>query len=572
MKNSLILEIILDRFKIVEFKSSLGRPSFESPQTVLATQLNDFVNTLASLPANKKQGNESENPQGTNQVAIEDYLIGQISLKNICLYIQQKYPQASGVYLNVPDNDHYLREFTLPFIEEKKVKEVYPLELSSSLPVDIAQLVFDKISYINLEKKSTSLVAIAAKSKNLLTIANLFNSYDLRVIDYYSSIEAFFRLLHIEHDDNKVALHLGAYSSYLIVIEDNRLISARIIPRGWKHLIQNIKVKVKKDELEITEIINMLSSFDDEVSSSSLKKHYNIDITIYKKIKKEFDLFFIQLLQEVKISLIRVSSFNNDEQLQKLKLLWITDFSNSLLLDSFFQKFDMLTTKNFSLEKTPIAIFGREYCVATAAGISLADKHGLKFLTKSLRKSLVGDKKFNYWAPVIVLGVSIFVFSVTFYINHLRSSFKISIVIEENKKLFRRAFGVAPNKKSTLSLMTQARQLIEKKRNKMSLLAKYSGLTISQILIELNQVIDGESVQIERVKYDPNTNSLNITGLAGGNNELNNFINSLKDSRYYANEIKKTGVREKPVKNGERKWQFTLTLKPLKMSMRQPSK
>ncbi|MDH5720839.1 MAG: PilN domain-containing protein [Spirochaetia bacterium] len=488
-----------------------------------------------------------------------------IRTEEIIGFIKDNYPENGGIYLNLPAENMFFREISLPFIERKKIKEILPFELESMISYELDEIVFDYYANLNLENNSTDVLIVGSLKAPLLPYINLFKQNNFQLKGIYAPHDALFHLFPYTGERAGVLIHVSSLMSYLVVIEDNRWVYSRILPIGYDILVSWLAQKWKKTKTESENLLLSLPKGEEET----------LDFDFYKKhfqVSRPQAKLFIQTIQEFGEDLAREisSSEKNIRSKTKTKPDTMPIYLNSELKNQTFLE-DIISRKlkkevlPFPVEKTPVSIFSRDYSVAVGAGIAQSSSKRMNFLSGNLKKeSMVENKK--SMGVILSAALGIFFFMASVFLEYRQKASLIDELREKQIGAFKEYFkGKTPD--INRSLLAQAKEIVEKEKLNTEILKKiYENIPVSQILFELHQLIPSEkNIEIENINYDGKT--LRLMGTIADFESLNLFETTLRESEKY-NKVE-SSKRSLPAGKGTNTVKFTLTLEPKKESKEQ---
>ena len=200
----------------------------------------------------------------------KDIYFNQVQLIN---FINNNFPKATGFYLNLPSDTSFIRDFSVPFTDAKKVSEIIPFEVESLLPYSLDELLFKYITYTNREQNNTDIITFGTTKLTILPYLDLLKDNNIPVVGIYSHIDSLFRFYE-KYSDLKtgILLHMSSFSSVIVIICNRQWVFLRNISIGYTHFLLYLAEKLNK---KLEDIEKIYSNFP----TTDLK---NIDFDFYK--------------------------------------------------------------------------------------------------------------------------------------------------------------------------------------------------------------------------------------------------------------------------------------------------
>jgi len=263
----------------------------------------------------------------------------------------QKAGKSCYIRLAVPSHLVIFKEFTFPFIEEDKIRQILPFELGPQIPFSIIDISFDFIvTKQDVEKKQTTILVGITQKKDLDYYIKLLKKAGAPLANITVDIFAFYGLYRIHptyrHLKEAVAMiDLGFQYTTISYIHRQQLYTVRSINQGISTIAKNIAEKTAKKPSEILEQIIRFGF------AKTKNKNYNDTLNhelnkFFEQIQFTFNAFASQIssYEPVKriILLSRVATIKEfDTNIKKTFAIPAEFFDTNSLLD-----LPTLTTKS----------------------------------------------------------------------------------------------------------------------------------------------------------------------------------------------------------------------------------
>ena len=482
------------------------------------------------------------------------------NMQGILAFIKKHYPESNTVYLNIPYENVYIRELTLPFDDQKKVKEILPFELESLMSFELDELVFDYYSYPDFEKSESHIVVLATNKRPLIPYLAFFKHNNIQVAGLYAPIDALFHLYSYTNESSLVMVHISAITTMLVVIEDHKWVFARTLPMGYDVLVHWLSQKTRSSFVESHDLLMSLPSILDDLDTEFFKNEYQINQSRAKIILQTLELFGEKLSSEINLSLQSTRFLNEEVDVEKLPVFVSSDLSNQRILENLVGRYLNKTVRSFPFEKTPLATIPKDYALALGSAQLNGSAKGLNFLQGDLKKLSSIRKSKERMPFYIMAGLGVIFFISAFIISFSQKSEYIAKLEKENENLVRRYFRnktIDPN----ISMVSNANKWLTKAKKESEVFIKFlRSPKLRRVLIELNNLLpnDGDTIiEIDNLVYKPEEVRFNAetSSLA----MLDSLVSSIEKSPYFK-EVQKNNVRSAPAKGGKTTVKFQLVI------------
>ncbi|MCS6985593.1 MAG: hypothetical protein NZM25_10775 [Leptospiraceae bacterium] len=463
-------------------------------------------------------------------------------------FLEERFAEARVVNLNAPYEAIFLREFTLPFTDKDKVKDVLPFEIEATVPYQLEEITYDTLSVIR-GNETKVIVAGCAVDLLLPTLKELQN-VGISIGSIYVPPYALYQFA-MEHNlEEAMVYFIERHTSIFLYWEKGELPHMRIMPLGYERLISSLQRELSVDSQLAWEIFQRLSSFNyAEILEGDFLKHVKMNRKEIPAVRRVVEEFREQFLREVQF-------FRQTLQVSKEDVpeYFFCDLDHCLLLQSLLGKSNLVV---FPYEETPLAMFPKEMLMAMAAGYATQQRKGLNLLQGKLRKEARVKTTLRGKYFFILLALSFLFFVLSFYFDfRYRSRFLQQKQIEASR-IFESYFGMAP---TSDNIVEEAMLLVEKERRKTEIFRKFfTGEKFSQTLVALHQNLPvGIGLEIESIGYD--TKTLELSGSLPSFAALNELKTALRNSGRFDG-VESSREKSMPSPQGNR-IKFSLIIKP----------
>ena len=152
--------------------------------------------------------------------------------------IAPKINKEAEVIVTFPSAKVVVKELTLPFLDEEKIRMVIDYEIESAIPFKIENAVIDFIILRqSLVKESSTILVVAAQKEEVKKLLDIFQKADIQpqriTLDLFANsslfslIPAYSKLKHAY-----VMVDIGARSTRLLLVNNQAIVATRTISKG----------------------------------------------------------------------------------------------------------------------------------------------------------------------------------------------------------------------------------------------------------------------------------------------------------------------------------------------------
>lgn len=476
--------------------------------------------------------------------------------RELCEYLRENYPDTPGVHLNYPATGLFIREFSLPFIEKKKVKELVPLELDSILPYEPHDLVYDYKITRDIENNKSHIMSIAAKRDLIEQYIAVFNEYEIPLLSVYPPLDSLYRLDSYVGAENYALFHVSSTTSMIVIIKEGAWSYSRIIPLGYDTLLKWLKNEWKKDYDESRQLLSSIAGSDMESPDYAyFKKHYRLSRPQSQLLLKTI----AQFGEKMSAELIRTISLGDQQKPQASPVVLVTDTGNQLMLENLLSARLENPVDTFPYEKSQISILGREFSIPVGAAAGLSSGESFNFLQGDLKKRAKGKKKSRSWVAAGFLAAGVLFFIASFGVDF---SEKRKVLKESSASLtevYKKYFRTDPT--DDLSLSAQAQQVVNKEREKTEIHIKFlQKPKVSDLLVALNDaLLTITDIDIEKIEY--RNEKIRISANTDSFHTLDQIKSSITNHQKFR-DIASAKERSMPGAGGSSRVRFSFEVEP----------
>ncbi|GEM_PF-3238130 len=473
-------------------------------------------------------------------------------------FLTANFPDVSGIYLNIPYESQFIREFTLPFLDKKKIKEILPFELEATLPYEPGEYVYDYYTYPDAENGQTRIFVIGAARENIFPYLEIFQRIKVPVFGLYSPLDAVYQLSRFVQKDTYGFIHISPITTMVIMVQNYEWRYARILPLGLDVLIHNIAQNWRSSFEESEKIFFNLPSSKDSLHDELYLKHFSLSKKQAQALDDMISEFTRKMAGEISIS-IQKSIPQSYDNPSGFPLYISSDYANSELMESLISAEIKFPIYTFPYEKTPVALLNKEYTLCVAGAFSQTDS-GLKFIDRVFKR-YVGSKNSVAVVPMVFGLVFTLVMLVSaFWMNYSVKKSEVTAMEKKHEAIYQKYFGhrrLNPD----LSHLANA-QMAMKKTEETTRLYRifFKTPSVSEILYALDEKtrpFQGNMV-IENIDYKSGNKSLFLSGSIESFSLLNDLKNSILESPHFEKADVDSGKR--PGKYGKDEVKFSMKI------------
>lgn len=473
-------------------------------------------------------------------------------------FIEDSYPDTSGVYLNIPYESQFIRDLWLPFKDKKKIKEILPFELESLLPYESGEYVYDYYTYPQEDSDQTRVFVIGSARENVQPYLEIFQRMKIPILGIYSPMDAIYQLSRFIQREDYAFIHISPITSMVIMVSNNQWKYARVLPLGMDVLIHNIAQEWRTSFEESENIFFNLPANKESLQDDFFRKHFSITKKKAAQLDEVLNNFGQKLAGEITISIQKaLPSFYEDPQ--KFPIYLSSDYTNSDIIETLISSELKFPVYSFPYEKTPVALLNKEYTLGVAGAFSQTD-NGLKFLDRIFKKA-VGSKRSVAIVPVAIgFGIIIILQISSFLLNYSVKKKDIDKLEKTHRAIYEQYFGKRKSNPE-LSFMANAKKLMKKTEESTRLYRIFFRTpTLMEILHELNEKTNPFSgnMNIDNLNYQTSNKMVFINGTIDSFSLLNDLKKSLLESLIFEKLEADSG--KKPGKYGKDEVKFSIKI------------
>ncbi len=479
-----------------------------------------------------------------------------MQMREICEFLREFYPECPGVYLNYPVQGLFVREFSLPFIEKKKVKELVPLELDSILPYDPSEIVYDYQIHRDIENNRSHVISIAARRDTVERYIEIFNEYGIPLLSVFTPLDALYRLDPLVGAENYALFYVSSATSMIVIVREGRWNYSRIIPVGHDSLLKWLMSEWKKDYDESRQLLSSFSGVDMENPDYAYyKKHYRLTRPQSKLLLETITRFGDRMSEELR----RTMEVGEQQKPEASPVVLITDTGNQLMVENLLSARLENPVDTFPYEKTQIAALGREYSLAVGFSIGWAARDSFNLLQGDLKKKARGKRHSRPWVPLSFLTAGVLLFLGSFGVDFYEKAAVLRKNSDSLRELYVSYFKSEPT--DDLSFSSQAQIVVNKEREKTEIHMKFlQRPKISLLLTALNEaLLYITDIDIERVEFK--NEKLYLTASTDSFFTLESIKTAIKDNPAFKG-IGSAKERSMPGADGNSRVKFSFEIEP----------
>jgi len=222
------------------------------------------------------------------------------SVANAIQKLLQKAGRSCQIKLAIPNHLVVFKEFTFPFLEEDKIRQILPLELEPKIPFSVADIAFDFIvTNCDVAQKNTTILVGVIQKKDLDYYLQLLEKAKVSLSNVTIDLFAFYGLytVHPKYRALQEAvslIDLGFQYTTVSYVNKQQLYTSRSINHGLNTIAKNIAEKLTKKPSEILEqIIRFgLAKTKSKTYNDTLNQELN---KLFAQIQFTFNAFASQI-------------------------------------------------------------------------------------------------------------------------------------------------------------------------------------------------------------------------------------------------------------------------------------
>lgn len=518
-KHPVIIEVLPARARFLEYKSSIAGKGFFESATMIA-------------------GGDHITPGEVIQ------------------FLKDNFPECPAVYLSTPWGGEFSREFVLPFLEKKKIKDVIPFELEGQLPYDPAEYVYDTMQWPNIEEKQTHVVAIGALRKTIVPWLTELRDAGIVVRGVYSLLDSQMQVILACGEKDGLFLHLSRERLTLLVLSGGRPRIFRSLPFGYTELLQRLSTQWKMSKQETEALVHRLPDIN-EADADFLKKNFDLSKSNITILEKETEAFRKKLATELNLSLTSISLPLQDLENQ---FYLVQDNDSDYLRGLLNSSMPDLNAKTLVMEQTIFKGLHPGYLICAGGGLSQTSSRGIKLLQGDLKKlTAERQQRFNL-TPLIIVGAAIIGFALSFFLDYKVRDHDFQVSRQMQEKVFQQFFGVKPDVNRKPS--AQALEILKKEKKKTEIFRKFFNVPrLSTLLVTVNNALASETTfEMDSINWD--TRVLEIQASTESFTDLSRIKDLLKNTKIFS-EVISSREKAMPGSGGKNRIKFALDLKPV---------
>ena len=232
---------------------------------------------------------------------------------NITRFIQSFFPEEKNYVINIPTNQVYVRDVTIPITNLKQIQEILPFEVENQLPISLDEA--EVIGHTwNLGAESSNVISFAASHESLESTVDPFLKGNTVIkmlsLDAVGLSGIVHRLNPEEYKDKVIGqLDIGGDYSILNILKDGELVFTRSLPFGGRHITEIVadvlglemhEAETHKQllEIDITEGVNLMDHDESYFRQRKIEKKQ------LKRITLDTRQLFEDLAMEVERSIL----------------------------------------------------------------------------------------------------------------------------------------------------------------------------------------------------------------------------------------------------------------------------
>lgn len=475
----------------------------------------------------------------------------------LCEFIQQHYEGNTGIYINYPAEKILIREFILPFVDKKKIKELVPFELESLLPYDIHEMVYDYISYPDLEEEKSRIIAVAAHSGLIHDYIKIFKENRILLRGVYVPTDALYRLAHYVDLEDYFLLFVSTGFTMMAAVKDSSLYFSRVTPVGYDSLLKWLMEKWKKNYTESAQLLsNIAIASIEDADYGFYKKHFQLSRPQSKLLLQTISEFGDELAGEVDKTLQFVCDDEN-----QMPVILVSDTPSQPLIEHLLGGRLPGPIDSFPYEKTPIAAMGREYSLLAGAAYGISGNYSMELMTSQQKKEARFKGNAGFRAPIVAGITGVLLFFGSFLFDYMQQVVFVKQAEARQEETFTRYFSKEPLPEP--SVVEQAKLALgkEKQRTEIQriLLNKPK---VGKILVHLNEaLLSVADFRLSRMDYSNEV--LKLTASTDSFESHSSIQKALNEHKGFKKVIPKN-TRKMIERDGGTRVLFTLEITPAK--------
>ncbi len=469
-------------------------------------------------------------------------------------FINKNYKNITGVYINLPYETSFVREFILPFTDKKKIREIFPFELERLLSFSLDEIIFDYYSYSNFEKNETYIIALGCTKKSILPYLNTLYSNNIPILGIYSPLDSLFHLFTYTKLDSAIILHVAAMNSMVVIIHNHKWIFARNIPFGYDNLVYWLSSRWKKSFEESEQLFIKLPPLTDtrKVDYNFYQKNFSISKSHIRLFMQSIEEFSNSLQGELMVSIKSGKMHAHEDINEDLSLVVSSDLNSQSFLESILSRKFKKSIIGFPYERTPLATVSKEHTICFGGAIAQSSKKGLNFMPKEFKKYSFIKNQTGKLSFYITTAASILFFMLSLWINLWNEQRSVDTLREQNKKIYKANFGEPP--KAEGSLLESGEKKVSLLKIKTDVFSKFfRNKKFSELIIALDESLPkGVELEISSLVY--NAKNIHLRGNAPNSSVISEIESNILDSEYF--ESSNCSKKASPGKKGTKRWKL----------------
>jgi len=152
--------------------------------------------------------------------------------------IAPKIERGAEVVLTFPSSKVIVKELTLPFLDEEKIRMVIEYEMESAIPFKLENAIIDFIILERSEvKEASKVLVVAAQKEEIKKMLDVFHKADIEptqiTIDLFSTLSLFSHIPAYSKLKHAYAIiDMGPQSTRIALINNQRLVASRTLLKG----------------------------------------------------------------------------------------------------------------------------------------------------------------------------------------------------------------------------------------------------------------------------------------------------------------------------------------------------
>lgn len=267
-----------------------GRPLLPTPKT--AIHIESHTIQVAQVIASQKK---------TVVCALDEYQVNpgdartyHQRLTATLKKIAPKIPKEAEVVVTFPSAKVVVKELTLPFLDEEKIRMVIDYEIESAIPFKIENAVIDFIILRqSLVKESSTILVVAVQKEEVKKVLDIFQKADIQphkiTLDLFANATLFSSLpVYSKLKHAYVIVDIGARSTRLLLMHNQAIMATRTLARGTEDEGQSAADQAKLFE----EIRFTINSF--ELKQANLPEIEKVFLVAHPTVAVAFQQFATQ--------------------------------------------------------------------------------------------------------------------------------------------------------------------------------------------------------------------------------------------------------------------------------------